>query len=162
MELALKNCSTCGRLFHAPTGIERCTICLDRSSGELAQVETALDAAPNSLSLSEIAAATNMKLNQIQSILSDAKVMSRQLRSEGRCRKCDRFGRLPDAEFCLACQLELYKSLGDAAAGLPDLEALGVSLRDRPMYVHDTLDEKRRRTGSHRFSVQTPSVKGRT
>lgn len=154
----LRNCVDCGRLFTGSAAVVRCAECFDRTDSEVSRLEQTIGG--GGMSVTDIARGSGMSLDRVRTILQEAKVMSRNLRKEGRCDRCGRYGRLPDADHCLSCQLELFKSLGDAAADVLDAERLTEDRGSRRLSVLEAVQEKRRRTGGYRFSVSPRNVKG--
>ena len=108
---------------------------------------------------SEIAEHTLLPLERVKVLLHHAKVLAENVESETLCRNCNESNALTHSQYCLGCQLAIFKSLGDEAH---QAEVNHLSLPDINLYsLRDTLAEKRQRTGTSRFQHSPKSVKGR-
>lgn len=118
-------CEICGKLMASGTGETQCRAC---------RAETR--AAAHALAI-EFAAPTG-----IEEVLSPVTIEAPP------CVRCRKNAAMADSHFCLACQLELVSSLGDAAEELfrtppapdPDVSS--------PASLMHDLEEKRQRTAT--------------
>ncbi len=154
MNLALENCPGCGRAYAAAGDVGLCSQCFEE---RVRAATTAKWLRSNP----ETATNTDSPERPVGSTARGARVPGRNPRSEKRCASCGVKEPLAGADNCLGCQLALYKALGDLAAEVARGRPIAGLRRPRPMYVRDMVHQKRRRTGSYRFTPVTPSIKGR-
>jgi hypothetical protein len=146
-EAHLENCSGCGRLFAAYPGKEKCTACLtgleEKRSWILEAIEQLQMITPQ-----EIAEATGLDPHEIRRIVRDTRNLRNKVVLYDTCSKCGEHPPLPGSDFCLRCQLSLFKDFGDEARELSrKSEALGpnLSLTGSANDTRALLNRKRRR-----------------
>lgn len=155
MALSLENCSRCNNIFDARLGSDICSSCHEDAERELSLVECSLERGEES-TLSQIVHDTQLPRERVQSILRGARILTRGMRPEGSCTKCAEREAMPDCDYCLGCQLELFKSLGDLAADATETMLNRTPSPRKPSNLRAALHEKRRRTGTYRFQSTAP------
>jgi hypothetical protein len=159
MDFKMDNCVECNRLIASDASRDLCDVCYTQYDLDLGLIEDAISIY-NKTTPSDISEHTHQTIKRIEHILEHQKVLAGSVESESTCSKCNEKPALSHSKYCLACQLAMYKSLGDSA----NLAA------QNPVQPHKRLDtsiqslrsamgQKRSRTGFNRIAPN-PSVKG--
>lgn len=158
MDGEIGNCFECGRVIVSDATRDLCDVCFVQYDLDFGMIEDAISI-HHSNSPAEIAEQTRIPLNRIEHILEHEQLLMDQGESDRTCSKCNAKPALTNAEYCLGCQLAMFKSLGDeanraASNSLPPYQKSDSSLRS----LKDTMDTKRSRAGFNRYKPNS-SVK---
>ncbi|PCJ54678.1 MAG: hypothetical protein COA73_14150 [Candidatus Hydrogenedentota bacterium] len=157
MELDLKNCPICSRLFSQDSGSQYCRVCAENAVRDEDLIQEAI-LLQHAATDTEIAELTRLSIERVRQILRESKVLALGVESDAICSKCQKRNALAESAYCLRCQLAMYRNLGDVA------QELGRMAKKKPDEKHksvrDAMEEKRRITGMHRFNPATKSIKG--
>ncbi len=157
MDVELKNCPICSRLFSLESGRQYCQVCAENAERDEDLVQEAI-LLQHAATDTEIAEATRLPIERVRQILRDSKVLALGVESDAMCIKCEKRNALAESKYCLRCQLAMYRNLGEVAQ---DLGRIALQKQDTPhTTVRDVMEEKRRHTGMHRFNPATKSIKG--
>lgn len=157
----MNKCRDCDRLIASDATHLLCDVCFAQYDLDLGLVEDAIHVYGQHKP-SHIAAHTHLPIERVKVLLQHTKELVQGVASETLCSNCGELNALPHSNYCLPCQLALYKTLGD--------EAHQATLNQDNVYarpdtslrsLRETLEEKRQRTGMSRFNPVPPSVKGR-
>ena len=148
-----RKCKECGKAYDSHMGEDLCEVCLIQRDRILTQVEEAIGRT-GKRSSKDIADVTGLSVRDVKRTMRSSHMLAHEGLSEDICGSCNSKFAQKGSRFCLQCRLELHKSLGDAADTLlDDIKARGQSLKEtmKNMSTSEALEDKRRRTGAHRF-----------
>ena len=160
MDTAIKKCSECDRIIATDTTRTLCDLCFTQFDRDWGLIEDTL-AVHGILSPGEIANIIHLSLNRVLQVLDHGENLPTDTASESRCKKCNSKPTLPHAQYCLACQLAIYKALGDEAnrSALNDVKSQQDQNTASIASVRETMDAKRARAGFNR-KAPNPSIRG--
>jgi len=158
MDIDLKNCKKCGRLFSPEQDTKICQKCSDVKDRDYELVEEAITLY-HKITPSEIAAHTHLPQERVNEILKTSKVLAQDVDSESVCTQCKKRPATADSDICLACQMAMFKSLNDISATLRATSS--ATKKPQSVSLRDTMTEKRSRSGFKKFNPVTQSIKGR-
>lgn len=161
MDVLMHHCKECNRLIASDATRHLCDVCYAQYDLDMGLVEDAIHIHGQDKP-SQVAAHTHLPIERVKVLLQHAKVLAQNLESDELCTNCGKYNSLAKSEYCLRCQLALYKSLGDEASEAALNQGNAYAKPDTSLRsLRDALDEKRQRTGKDRFRPTPPSVKGR-
>jgi hypothetical protein len=157
MDIDLKKCKQCNRLFSPDEDTTICQKCSEVKDRDYDLVEDAITVY-HITTPSEIVAHTHLPLERVKEILKTSKVLAQEVDSETRCVQCKKRPATADSDICLACQLAMFKSLNDISSTLR--ATLPAANAREKVSLRDTMEEKRSRSGFKKFNPATKSIKG--
>lgn len=149
MSAVFKKCGGCGRIFGAAAHVRFCEACLADEDRDLGSIEDSVRRS-GVANTDEIASRTGLSVDRINQLLPN--LADDHANAGDMCLSCrvqPAFGR---SNYCLACQL------GNQLARTAPRKRENKSKAYRPP-VWQSVNEKRRRTGSHRFDPVPRGVK---
>jgi hypothetical protein len=158
MDINLKKCKQCNRLFSPERDAVVCQKCSEVKDHDYDLVEEAITL-HHIVTPSEIVAHTHLPLERVKEILKSSKVLAQEVDSDSRCVQCKKRPATADSDLCLACQMAMYKSLNDISATLR--ATMPAANKSSTTSLHDTMAEKRSRSGFKKFNPAQKSIKGR-
>lgn len=154
MPADVRQCKECGKAYEVQMGESLCDVCLIQRDRILTQVEDAIRRT-GKRGTRDIADITGLDAREVKRTMKSSHMLAHAGLSEDICSKCNSQNAQKGSRFCLQCRLELHKSLGDAAGTLlDDIHARrSRTLKEdlKRISPSDLLEDKRRRTGTHRF-----------
>ena len=157
--LTLGNCARCHSVYDTRDGSQICAACYLKDEGDRSLIETAIETR-RARTVSDVTAATRLPRARIRKILREAPELAQALEPDGACSQCGGRRALASSGRCVACQLALYKSLGDVAAAVAFAPRPKSATEGGRIHILAAVQEKRQRTGSYRFYPAPPSIKG--
>lgn len=144
-DLHIRRCTACGKLFKQEPEKQLCQTC--------AQMPEPPGHTPSPRLLSRFWPLQRpVAPERTPAVLPSVESMVEQQADEPNCVRCARRTAVEGSEFCLACNLDLYRSLGDAAEHLfGSLEQLDVSRVTAGLNVISAYESKRQRTATSRI-----------
>lgn len=115
MDFEMGNCIECNRLIASDARRDLCDVCYVQYDLDLGLVEDTIADNENATP-SDIADRTRLPVDRIRQILEHQKILAKDVESDSTCAKCNEKPALSHSRFCRACQLAMYKSLGDEAS----------------------------------------------
>jgi len=114
MQIELRACEKCKKVFAGASGQSHCTDCESYIREQMERVEEAIDRwhleTPE-----EIAMFAGAPVDEIKALIDESGLLERQLDRRPRCKRCHKSPAQAESQFCLACRLDLNKGLGLAA-----------------------------------------------
>lgn len=161
MDVLMSKCRDCNRLIASDATRMLCDVCYAQYDLDLGLVEDAIHIYGQHKP-SHISVHTRLPIERVKVLLQYAKVLTQGVESETLCINCRELNSLTQSNYCLPCQLALYKTLGDEAHQATLNQANRYALPDTSLRsLRATLEEKRQRTGASRLRSAPQSVKGR-
>lgn len=165
----LKNCGRCGQLFAPPIAVagagparEFCESCLITKNENSNLIEESIQTR-GLKKIADISDATGILRGEVGEIVRSSHFLSNATDPQGLCSMCQTLRVQPGSRFCLRCRLEMHASLSSTAKEIASTHSNNFGYLpeepDEPMSVGETIQAKRRRTGSHRFGDIPQPVK---
>lgn len=159
MLLNMGKCIQCNRVVASDGTRSLCDVCFEQYDLDAGLIEDAIHL--HRLGTPEaIANFTHLSPERVTEILEGGSIYNNE--SEELCENCKKKPSLNHSDYCLGCQLAIYKSLGDnmtlaanTAPKAPD------PFKTSPLTaLRNSLNDKRKRAGFNRFNPSTTSIKG--
>jgi len=147
------NCRECGKLFEREEGKALCIECSATRETNVAEIREAIERRREQF-FEDIASDTGLSEEEVRGIIVETPSLRDGVIFQHTCARCGQRDAQSGSDYCLACRLDLYKSLGDAAYevdadiaehGPPDEAPETESLLN-------AMSEKRARTGTSAFN----------
>lgn len=149
----VRKCRDCGRNYIPIMGEDRCDVCLLQRDRLLTMLEDTINR-HGKRTPSELASLTGFSEREVKKTLRSSHMMAHAVESDETCARCNVRNAQQGSSLCFACRLDLHKALGAAAKTLlDDINARSRNTDDglKDKSVSSAIDDKRRRTGTHRF-----------
>ncbi|MBN4046822.1 hypothetical protein JYT90_00735 [bacterium AH-315-P07] len=155
----MNTCSECGRLCARDETGNLCDVCFEQYDRDFGLIENVLTIQGN-ISPEDIAVQVHISVERVKSILERHELEVESTASDKACAKCNTRPALPNAQYCLSCQLTMFKSLGDEAHASAHNNVKAYEAPDSSIAsLRETMDRKRSRGGFNRMTPNR-SVKG--
>ncbi|MFP6584052.1 MAG: hypothetical protein VCD00_16045 [Candidatus Hydrogenedentota bacterium] len=159
MPPSLRNCMQCDRVILSDDTRNLCDVFFDQFDMDIRLIENAIWLHKLTMSAT-IGKYTRLSIERVTQLLEGEGAYRRDDSSVD-CANCKKKPALDNSKYCLACQLAVYKSLGDNAERAAQAPAKPDPFKTSPLTsLRNTLEEKRNRAGFNRFNPSTPSIKG--
>jgi hypothetical protein len=160
MDVALRTCKSCRKLFVPRSSSVYCPACENESDRDEDLIERAITRyglkKPR-----QIADWTGLPLARVKRALRESRVLAHAAETDARCARCGERPVQKGSDYCLSCRLDLQNSFRDSATDLSR------KLPERPapsdtasVSAVTALSRKRRRTGTYRFNPAPAQRKG--
>ena len=162
MDMHLEKCAECKELFSAHANEDRCPACEREAARIFELIDAAIDR-KTSTTARKVAEITGLPLDTVKRVVRSSRSLSDRTLLEEPCKRCKDREAIRHSEYCALCILAIESSLRDA---VDELRKSKETKRWKPedrvakMNVLSAMREKRRRTGSSRFTATPRSVKG--
>lgn len=162
METHLAKCGECKTLFRAYAKETRCPECTSEAARIFEMIDAVLDYR-NLTTAREVAEIIELPLETVKRAVRLSRTLSEHTLLEERCKRCKDREAIRHSEYCALCILAIEASLRDA------VNEVKKSMVEPPwksenrigkMNVLTAMREKRKRTGTQRFTATPRSVKG--
>lgn len=162
MDRHLAKCGECRELFSAYAKETRCPECEREAARVFELIDSALGYG-NSTTAREVSEIIELPLEIVKRAVRRSRTLSDRALLEEPCKRCKDREAIRHSDYCALCILAIESSLRDAVAEVKKSMAeppWRPENRIGKMNVLTAMREKRRRTGSHRFTATPRSVKG--
>lgn len=143
----LENCPACGRLFSAYSGNELCSACATGLDEKRAAILNAIEQ-HHLVTPEDIAEATGLDPQEVRRIARETRNIRNRIVLHETCSVCGDHDPLPGSDYCLRCQMTLFRDISDVASELSrkaERLAAAVALTATANNTRTVLDQKRRR-----------------
>lgn len=160
MDLALRTCKRCRKLFVPRSSPLFCPACENENYRDEDLIEQAI-IRHGLKKPRQIAQWTGLPLARVKRALRNSRILAHAAETDTPCVRCGQRPAQKGAEYCLTCRLDLQNSLRESATDL----ARKLPERPAPSDVASlsavtALSRKRRRTGTYRFNPAPSQRKG--
>lgn len=152
MSAELRACSDCGKVFAPESDEVFCVACAGENERLVVSIQDAVEHHGKKTSRA-IARFLKVPLARVKRAIRSSRTLAHDLGEEDLCKRCNIHLAQRGSELCLECRLEVHKSIGAITKDLEETVRL-----ERPnrmdqsrMTAGDALEDKRKRTGTHRF-----------
>ena len=157
-----KVCVTCRGIFDAREYMEECDACIQEEMRVYDLIENAIEVHGHK-SVKAIANFTKLPEKIVKRVLRSSRVLSHEVSLGEVCKRCEKRASVARLQYCAICllhiQAELYQTVEDISAKNKK-RFVRPTARLQRMNARESIAEKRKRTGSHRFNPAPRPVKG--
>lgn len=146
-DLEIARCEECGKLFQREPGRRLCSECAPPPLVKSAPVRRMLEPVEREL-VHDLARSTGLSKKAIEESIRLSPGRGSVLQGGPVCVRCRMRPPMDDNDFCVYCQLDLYRTLGDAANDLFNRMEILEPEPEGPASVISAYEEKRRRTAT--------------